>query len=69
MSGGYYTADATMIDTKLLSNIDRRLLEVSGALDNILKPQEAARHVFPLISQESDELYGENIYFSGEQYE
>lgn len=55
----------TMIDTKLLSGIDRRMLEVSGLTDKMLKPKAVVPYIIKLLSKESDEMYGENIYISG----
>lgn len=52
----------TMIDTKLLSNIDRRLLEFSGATANMLMPADVVPTILMLLSGESDELFGENIH-------
>ena len=55
----------SMIDTKFLSNIDRRLLEVSGATEHILKPQDVVPWLWRLLSEYSDDMNGENIFFSG----
>lgn len=55
-----------MIDTKLLSKIDRRMLEVSGATENMLKPGNIVPYIIELLSADSDERYGENIYISGD---
>lgn len=54
----------SMIDTKLLSNIDRRMLEVCGATDQILHPQDVVPTILGLLSEESDSMYGENIYIT-----
>lgn len=55
----------SMIDTKLLSNIDRRMLELSGATDKILLPNDVVPEILRLLSSESDSMYGENIYIPG----
>ena len=52
----------TMIDTKLLSNIDRRMLEVSGVTDKMLMPKDVVPSILKLISAASDNMYGENVY-------
>ncbi|WP_406039746.1 SDR family oxidoreductase [Succinimonas sp.] len=55
----------SMIDTKLLSEIDRRMLDFCGALDNILAPQDVALSLWKLLSVHSDNMNGENVLFSG----
>lgn len=55
----------SMIDTKLLSNIDRRMLELSGSTESILLPKDVVPHIVSLLSTESDNMYGENIYIKG----
>ena len=55
----------TMIDTKLLSNIDYRMLEMAGATDKMLKPEDVVPYLVRLLSDESNEMYGENIYIPG----
>lgn len=57
----------SMIDTKLLSNIDRRMLEAAGVLEHMLHPCDVVPHILRLISGESDEMYGENIYLTGKE--
>lgn len=56
----------SMIDTKLLSNIDRRLLEACGATEHILKPQDVVPWLWKLLSNYSDNMNGENILLLGE---
>ncbi len=56
----------TMMETKLLSNIDRRLLEMSGALDKVVSTQTVASELYRLITEESDYMNGENIYIASE---
>lgn len=51
----------SMIDTKLLSNIDRRVLEMSGATQNMLMPKDVAPAIMKLLSSDSDEMFGENV--------
>ena len=56
----------SMIDTKLLSEIDRRMLEVYGATEDMLLPKDVVPWLLKLLSEESDDMNGENIYFKGE---
>lgn len=55
----------SMIDTKLLSNIDRRLLEMSGATDNMLHPEDIIPYFDMLLSESGNTINGENIYIPG----
>lgn len=55
----------SIIDTKLLSEIDRRMLEVYGATDHILHPREVIPWLWRLLSEYSDNMNGENVLFSG----
>lgn len=55
----------SMIDTKLLNLIDRRLLDMSGATEQMLLPQDVASVICRLLSNESDMVNGENIYIPG----
>lgn len=55
----------SMIETKLLSNIDRRMLEASGATESILLPEDVVPKIMWLLSEESDHMFGENVYISG----
>jgi len=57
----------SMIDTKFLSNIDRRMLEMCGATENMLKPKDAALWLWKLVSEYSDGMSGENILLTGGQ--
>lgn len=55
----------SMIDTKFLRDIDRRMLEISGATDNILNPCDVLPWLWKLLSEYSDGINGQNIMFSG----
>ena len=55
----------SMVDTKLLSKIDRRMLEVCGTIDNILAPSDVVPSLWNLLSEYSDNMNGENILFLG----
>jgi 3-oxoacyl-[acyl-carrier protein] reductase len=57
----------TMMDTKFLSNIDRRMLEVSGITERMLSPKDVVPYIIKLVSAESDNMYGENIFISEEK--
>jgi 3-oxoacyl-[acyl-carrier protein] reductase len=57
----------TMMDTKFLSNIDRRMLEVSDVTEKMLCPEDVVPFIIKLVSSESDNMYGENIYISKEK--
>lgn len=57
----------SLIDTKLLSNIDRRMLEVSGATERILLPEDVVPKIMWLLSEESDNMFGENLYIPGRE--
>lgn len=57
----------SMIDTKLLSNIDRRMLEVSNAIDTILLPNDVVPVILSLLSDDSNLKYGENIFIPGKE--
>lgn len=56
----------TMVNTKLLSKIDHRLLELNGITNKMLSVDDVAEKLIYLISGESDNLYGENLYLSNE---
>lgn len=55
----------SMIGTKFLRDIDRRMLEISGATDNILNPCDVLPWYWKLLSEYSDGINGQNIMFSG----
>ena len=55
----------SMIDTKFLSEIDRRMLEVYGATDHMLNPCDVVPWLWKLLSEYSDGMSGENILFTG----
>lgn len=57
----------SMIDTKFLSNIDRRMLEMCGATEHMLKPKDVALWLWKLVSEYSDGMSGENILLTGGQ--
>jgi 3-oxoacyl-[acyl-carrier protein] reductase len=56
-----------MMDTKFLSNIDRRMLEISGVTERMLCPDDIVPFIIRLVSSETDHMYGENIYISEEK--
>ncbi len=57
----------SIIDTKLLNNIDRRMLEMTGITEKMLRPEDVVEHLIKLVSRESDDMYGENIYIPGKE--
>ncbi len=57
----------SMIDTKLLSKIDRRMLEVTGITDGLLLPEDVSPVILRLLSPESDAMYGENIFIPSKE--
>lgn len=57
----------SMINTKLLSNIDRRMLEVSGITDTMLEVDDVLPYIIKLVSKDSDNLFGENIHIPRRQ--
>ena len=52
----------TMIDTKLWSNIDKRILQMTNSTENMLMTEKVAVELVKLVSSESDNMYGQNIY-------
>lgn len=56
-----------MVNTKLLSDIDPRLLEMNDMKSKMLSADIVADKIMYLLSSESDELYGQNVYLPGEE--
>lgn len=57
----------TMMDTKLLSDIDRRLLEMTGAIDNMVSTTRVASELYKLVTSDSDLMNGENILITSDK--
>lgn len=57
----------SMVNTKLLSKIDPRMLEISGATGKMLLPENVVPKIMWLLSSDSDDMYGQNIYIPGKE--
>lgn len=52
----------TMIDTQMWSEVDERLLHMIDSKNKMLNAKDVADELLKLISHESDDMYGQNIY-------